>query len=244
MKGRAPKTGYDRAAFGYGADLDGNGCETRDDILARDLTDRVVAAEDPCETQSGTLRDPYSFRVIDYRLGDGRIEVDHVVALGNAWVTGADRWNDDQKVRFANDPLNLLATDAFLNAQKSDSDAASWVPRRSGRCAYLARQIAVKVKYHLWVTPPERDALGAHLTKCPGQRLPADTELEPTTPVGTAEPTPIDPPGPAEEPGQAGSEPFKNCAEAEAAGAAPVYEGDPGYGPHLDRDHDGIGCDQ
>ena len=244
VKGRAPKTGYDRDAFGYGTDLDGNGCDTREDILARDLTDRYVVAGNECETASGTLKDPYSSQVIDYRPGDGRVEIDHVVALGNAWVTGADRWPEDKRVRFANDPLNLLATDASLNAQKSDSDAASWVPKRSARCIYLARQIAVKVKYQLWVTPPERDALGAHLARCPEQGLPADVELEPTTPLGTDEPAPIDPPGPPTDPGQGGSEPYANCAEAEAAGAAPVYEGDPGYGPHLDRDHDGIGCDK
>ncbi len=234
-------TGYDRELFHFGEDTDGDGCQTRDDVLARDLEHRVVQATDPCITESGRLSDPYSGRQIDFDRAISTVDVDHVVALGNAWVTGAFGWDQVTRVAFANDPLNLLAVDASLNRQKGDGDAATWLPRKALRCDYVARQIAVKTKYHLWVAPPERPAMDRILNRCPGQTLPKSQRARPTPPLGTAEPDPGDESGQSQPPD---SGPFANCDDARAAGAAPVHRGEPGYAPNLDRDNDGIGCDE
>ncbi len=241
VKGRSALTAYDRDSFRFGSDANGDGCETRDDVLARDLEQRVLRASDECITETGSLADPYSGRQIEFVRATSTVDVDHVVAIGNAWVTGAFRWDEGAKVAFANDPLNLLAVDASLNRQKSDGDAATWLPKRSYRCEYVARQIAVKAKYRLWVTPPELSAMDGILSRCPDQTLPRTSSARPTTPLRTAEPPPV---VPGEEDSPPTAVPFANCDEARAAGAAPVHRGKPGYGSHLDRDHDGIGCDQ
>jgi Excalibur calcium-binding domain/Protein of unknown function (DUF1524) len=241
VKGRAAMTGYDRESFRFGSDTDGDGCETRDDVLARDLEQRVLRAADECITETGSLADPYSGRQVNFVRATSTVDVDHVVSLGNAWATGAFGWDDGVRVAFANDPLNLLAVDASLNRQKSDGDAATWLPRKSYRCDYVARQIAVKAKYRLWVTPPERSAMVGILGRCPDLTLPGNSKARPTRPVGTAEPLPVETGG-AQAPPVTG--PFANCDQARAAGAAPVHSGDPGYAPNLDRDHDGTGCDQ
>ncbi|WP_051276334.1 excalibur calcium-binding domain-containing protein [Marmoricola sp. URHB0036] len=239
VKGRAARTGYDRASFRFGADVDNDGCDTRDDVLARDLVDRTVPADDQCETGSGTLTDPYSGRRIDFQQGTTSVDIDHVVALDDAWVSGAFGWDEDTKVRFANDPLNLLAVDYSLNRQKGSGDAATWLPPlKSHRCAYVARQIAVKAKYRLWVKPAERAAMERILSACPGQHLPRRTS-RPTPPVATSQAQPSG--QEAATPPATG--PFANCAEARAAGAAPVHKGDPGYSPQLDGDSDGTGCE-
>jgi hypothetical protein len=229
VKGRAPMTGYDRDRFGPAwTDVDRNGCGTRDDVLARDLPDEVLkAGTGDCVVLSGTLADPYTATTIAFVKGDGTsVDVDHVVALGNAWATGAFGWDDARRTALANDPLNLLAVDFSANRQKGDGDAATWLPANRGfRCDYVARQVAVKSAYGLWVTAAERDAMGRVLTGCPDQRLPA------------AEPLPA-----AEEASVAGGA-FPDCAAARAAGAAPVRSGDPGYSRRIDGDGDGIGCE-
>ena len=187
VKGRAPKTGYSREAFGpRWSDVDRNGCDTRNDILRRDLRDietkpRKRSRKDPtrnrdCVVLSGVLDDPYSGRVVPFVRGEGSsnaVHIDHVVAKGNAWVTGAFQWNDEQRRMFANDPLNLLAVSGGLNSKKRDGDAATWLPPdRSFRCRYVARQIAVKQRYGLWVTRPEKEAMQRILRNCPGESLP------------------------------------------------------------------------
>jgi hypothetical protein len=172
VAGRGPKTGYSREAFGSPwLDVDRNGCDTRNDILTRDLRERVYRSARSCAVATGILDDPYTARTITFvRGGPSEVDIDHVVALGNAWVTGAARFTERQRVLFANDPLNLLAVDAGANRQKGDADAATWLPsNRSFRCAYVARQIAVKDAYGLAVTPPERDAMIRVLDRCPGQ---------------------------------------------------------------------------
>ncbi len=234
-------TGYERESFAFGSDTDGNGCETRDDVLARDLVHRAVLAADRCVTETGRLHDPYSGRQIDFIRADSAVDVDHVVALGNAWATGAFRWGERTKEAFANDALNLLAVDMSLNRQKGDGDSATWLPpRKSFRCGYVARQIAVKRKYALWVTPPEHSTMEQILRRCPGQALPPSMRARPSEPMGTVEPRPS---GSGQPDQPSGAESFATCDEARAAGAAPVHRGEPGYGPHLDRDNDGIGCD-
>ncbi len=178
VKGRAPKTGYSRAAFGQTwADVDRNGCDTRNDMLKRDLTEIVYKAKTRnCVVLSGTLQDRYSGETINFLRGNVtsmEVQIDHVVALSNAWQTGAFKLSVAQRTALANDPLNLFAVKGRLNSQKSDGDAATWLPPvKSFRCTYVAHQIAVKAKYSLWVTAPEKDAMVRILAACPRQALP------------------------------------------------------------------------
>ena len=178
VKGRAPKTGYDRdALFGDWADPDGNGCDARNDVLARDLTNKVFGTgRDKCLVLSGTLVDPYSGKKIDFTRGQGTstlVPIDHVVAVSDAWQKGAFKWDEIKRVNFYNDRLNLIATQRSLNSQKGDGDAATWLPPlKSYRCTYIARQIAVKAKYSIWVTKAEKDAMVRILSACPKQLLP------------------------------------------------------------------------
>ena len=178
MKGRAPKTGYSREAFGPSwADTDYNGCDTRNDMLRRDLVGIVLKPRTPgCVVLEGVLVDPYSGEKISFIKGESsdRIHIDHVVSLSNAWQTGMFQRGPEERRIFANDPLNLLAVQDRLNQQKSDGDAATWLPpRKAYRCEFVARQIAVKAAYRLWLTPPEKQAMLRILLNCPGQTLPA-----------------------------------------------------------------------
>jgi hypothetical protein len=179
VKGRAPKTGYSRDMFGQSwADVDRNGCDTRNDILKRDMTSIVYKAKTRnCVVLSGTLIDRYSGETINFVRGNVssmEVQIDHVVALSNSWQTGAFKLSIAQRTAFANDPLNLFAVKGRLNLQKSDGDAATWVPpMKSFRCAYVAQQIAVKAKYSLWVVAPEKAAMLAILAQCPTQQVPA-----------------------------------------------------------------------
>ena len=177
-KGRAAKTGYTRAQFGQTwADVDRNGCDTRNDILKRDLTAEVFKEKTrECVVLSGTLIDPFSGETINFVRGNTssmEVQIDHVVALSNAWQTGAFKLSIKERTAFANDPLNLLAVKGRLNSQKGDGDAATWLPPlKSYRCDYVARQIAVKIKYKLWFTAPEKEAMVRILKSCPEKALP------------------------------------------------------------------------
>ena len=179
VKGRAPKTGYARDQFGTAwKDVDHNGCDTRNDILNRDLTSIIykVSSQD-CVVMSGVLVDPYSGETIGFLRGvttSSDVQIDHVVALSNAWQTGAFKLTIEKRTALANDPLNLLAVKGRLNSQKGAGDAATWLPpRKSYRCSYVARQVAVKYKYGLWLTSPEKAAIVKLLQPCPGQLIPA-----------------------------------------------------------------------
>jgi hypothetical protein len=178
VKGRAPKTGYSREAFGpRWADTDYNGCDTRNDMLRRDLTEVVSKpGTDGCLVLEGRLSDPYSGEPIFFVRGEGTsddVQIDHVVSLSNAWQTGMFQRGPEERRIFANDPLNLLAVQGWLNQQKGDGDAATWLPPRKGyRCVFVAQQIAVKAAYSLWLTPPEKQAMLRILRLCPEQTLP------------------------------------------------------------------------
>ena len=178
VKGRAPKTGYTRDQFGTAwKDVDHNGCDTRNDILGRDLTTIIykVNSED-CVVLSGVLIDPYSGERINFLRGvatSSDVQIDHVVALLNAWQTGAFKLTIEKRTALANDPLNLLAVKGRLNSQKGAGDAATWLPpKKSYRCQYVARQVAVKYKYGLWLTAPEKAAILKLLQPCPRQLIP------------------------------------------------------------------------
>ena len=174
VKGRAAKTGYARSQFPHWSDPDRNGCDARNDTLKRDLTQiSFKSGTRDCKVLTGQLLDPFSGKVITFSSTKSNIDIDHVVALSNAWQTGAAYFDKTKRQQIANDPLNLLAVDFSLNRQKGDGDAATWLPPlKSYRCDYVARQIAVKAKYGLWVTQPEKGAIIKLLEKCEGQKIP------------------------------------------------------------------------
>jgi hypothetical protein len=173
VKGRAAKTGYARSQFPHWSDPDRNGCDARNDTLKRDLTQIIFkSGTRDCKVLTGQLLDPFSDKIISFSSAKSMIDIDHVVALSNAWQTGAAYFDKTKRAAIANDPLNLIAVDAKLNRQKGDADAATWLPPlKSYRCDYVARQIAVKAKYGLWVTQPEKGAIIKLLEKCEGQKI-------------------------------------------------------------------------
>jgi hypothetical protein len=251
VRGRGPMTGYSRDRFGPAwLDVDRNGCDTRNDILRAQLTRiRLKPGTSGCVVASGRLLDPYTGTSLPFRRGPGdAIQIDHVVALGNAWVSGAARWPIARRAALAEDPENLLAVDARTNEQKGDGDAATWLPPfRRGRCGYVARQVGVKAKYGLSVTRAERAAIARVLTSCPDQPLPrpsgqpTTTDLHVIDPGPPGAPPPSVPPAPAA--GGGGTVAYANCAAVRAAGKAPLLRGQPGYASHLDGDDDGIACE-
>jgi hypothetical protein len=168
---------YRRAAFGPAwADVDRNGCDTRNDILNRDLAAREWrAGTHDCVVIAGELTDPYTGAAVHFRKAAAdEVQIDHVVSLHDAWNTGAAEWNDDRRREFANDPLNLLATAGAANQAKGDNTAAAWLPpNRAAHCEYVARQIAVKAKWRLRVSAAEHDALAVAIAQCPDARLPS-----------------------------------------------------------------------
>jgi hypothetical protein len=172
IKGKAPYTGYSRTLqFGDAwDDTDHNGCNTRDDILARDLSG--IARSSTCKVLKGVLLDPYTGATINFVRGvttSPDVQIDHVVALLDAWETGAQQLSFAQRLAFANDPRNLLAVGGEINQAKGSGDAATWLPpNRAFRCKYVARQITVKAAYGLWVTSAEHDAMVRVLATCAG----------------------------------------------------------------------------
>ena len=174
VKGRAPKTDYSRKQFGDGWS-DMNGCDMRNVILHRDLKNPAV--NEKCYVTGGTLDDPYTGKAIEFKRGadtSDDVQIDHVVALSDAWQKGAQQLSPERREQLANDPLELIAVDGPINQQKGDGDAATWLPpNKPFRCQYVARQIAIKKKYGLWVTQAEKDAMGRVLSACPGQALPS-----------------------------------------------------------------------
>ncbi|MEH3076214.1 MAG: HNH endonuclease family protein [Quadrisphaera sp.] len=169
-----------RTRFGKAwADVDGNRCSTREDVLRRDLRDVVMKRGSACGIATGTLVDPYGGAAMRFgpdAASKKQVEVDHVVSLSDAWRSGASAWTPQQRLAFANDPLELVATSRTLNQSatgKGGKDAAGWLPPNAGyRCSYVARQVAVKAAYHLTMTQAEKDVSAAVLAGCPGQRLP------------------------------------------------------------------------
>ena len=249
VRPRDPKTGYDRDLFAYrSVDLDRNGCDTRNDILRRDLHDVVLKpGTHGCVVLSGVLHDPFTGDAIVFERGDSAnlVQIDHVVALSDAWQKGAQHLAEAALHGIGNDPLNLLAVYGPANQQKGDGDAATWLPRNKAfRCAYVARQVAVKHAYGLWVVQPEKDAIERVLAGCPDEPLP-DAGTVPEVPAPTATIAPQPPSSkPDPQPTQAPDGVYyENCTAAREAGVTPIYQGQPGYGRHLDRDGDGVACE-
>lgn len=178
VRRRGSSTGYARARFGSALrDTDGNGCDQRNDVLRRDLTRKTLKpGTNGCTVMTGTLSDPYTGRKIRFKRADGGssgMQIDHVVPLGDAWVKGARTWSAAKRAEFATDPLNLQTVGANATTKKRGLDAARWLPdAKKYRCAYVARQVAVKHKYGMWVTAAERTTIARILSSCQGGELP------------------------------------------------------------------------
>ena len=161
---------YYRKLFYDSWGTDAHGCSMREVILQRDLKDTVLKG---CKVQTGILNDPYTGAVVDFKRGQEtseEVQIDHVVALGNAWATGAYKLDADTRYELSQDPLNLLAVDGQANQDKSAAAADAWLPpNRAFQCQYVARQISVKYKYHLWVTPAEKSTMQKVLALCPNE---------------------------------------------------------------------------
>lgn len=245
VKGRAPKTGYARDEFGSGwIDVDRNGCDTRNDMLKKRLTDLTMSG--PCKVMSGTLDDPFTGVSIEFiRGGTSEVDVDHLVALSDAWQKGAAQWDFATRVAFANDPLNLEPVDSSANRQKGDSDAATWLPpNKAYRCHYVARQVAVKTKYGLWVTQAEQAAILRVLDTCPQEPLPSPGD-HPVVATHTGVAPPSVSEGPRSEPPAATAldERFAYCKDL-PPGYGPYVRGvHPEYEWYTDRDGDGVVCE-
>jgi hypothetical protein len=174
VKGKAPKTGYERSLFsdGWG---DIGSCDVRNYILKRDM--KSVKLKDSCKVDTGVLLDPYTGKTIRFKYGVGTssaVQIDHVVALSDAWQKGAQKIGSAKRYAFYNDPLNLLAVDGPTNSSKGDSDASAWLPpNKAYRCAYVARQVAVKLKYKIWVIEAEKTVIKRVLSACPTEKLPS-----------------------------------------------------------------------
>jgi len=173
VKGRAPKTGYARTEF-YDSWPSENGCNLRQRILKRDFGETAVLASDNCTVISGSLYEPYTGQEMTFtektQISKG-LQIDHIVALSDAWQKGAQYKTAEERFALATDPLNLIAVDSSANQQKSDGDAATWLPKnKSFRCQYVARQVSVKYKYGLWVTSAEKDAISRVLSDCPNEK--------------------------------------------------------------------------
>lgn len=269
VKGRAPMTGYSREAFGSDWTDDNNqpyghnGCDTRNDVLRRDIHQAVIEAGTyGCVVLSGLLDDPYTATAIHFVRGQTTstlVQIDHVVPLGDAWQKGAQQWSAGERQDFANDPLNLLAVDGSANESKGDGDAATWLPpNRPFWCRYVARQTAVKLKYRLSMTPTEHDAISRILDTCPGQPLPAEpgalaavvvratappptTQAPPPPPPSATQPTT---PGGSCEPGYSPCLPVTsdlNCGDISNS-LKPIHV--TGSDPYrLDSDGNGLGCE-
>lgn len=167
--------GYDRSYFGEPwADEDLNGCDTRNDILRRDLEDIRFRKGSHCVVNSGVLHDPYVGVTIHFKRGPETsplVQIDHVVALGDAWRAGASDWTPRKRQEFANDPENLLAVEGQANQDKESSRADQWMPPREEYwCAYVSRQIDVKYAWDLTITEAEREAMIRALSTCPPAR--------------------------------------------------------------------------
>lgn len=163
VKGRAPATGYARAEFPHWTRA--GGCDTADAAISKAATGVITL--DGCDVQHALINDRYGDQIVEYTKGVRSVQVDHVVSLKNAWVTGAQKLTREQRRALANDQQNLIATSAKLNQQKGASDAASWLPpNKKYRCEYITRQITIKARYGLWVTPPEKVAMENVLKKC------------------------------------------------------------------------------
>lgn len=235
-------SGYQRELFPHWSVS--NGCSTRDRVLIEESTSFAQVDPFGCRVIAGDWLSAFDGRTWD---DPAEIQIDHLVALKEAWESGAWSWTESQRRAFANDrddPRPLNAITGSVNQSKSDRDPPNWLPPlKSARCPYIADWIAVKARWQLTVDAIEKNFLQSYIrTNCPDLRI-APWE---TVPVSTSTNTvaPTAPPATVNtDGGTSGSVYYANCTEARAAGAAPILVGEPGYRTALDRDKDGIACE-
>jgi hypothetical protein len=176
---RARGYDYRRAAFGDAWDDNNsapgghNGCDTRDDILDRDLVEKTYVSTKRCPqaVATGVLHDPYTSATIAFTRGakvGAAVQIDHLVPLAYAWDMGARNWPDDMRLRFANDPANLLAVAGQVNQDKGDQGPGAWMPpNHAFWCQYAMQFTAVLRGYSLPVDQASADELRQAAATCP-----------------------------------------------------------------------------
>jgi hypothetical protein len=200
--------GYERDKFGQKwADIDRNGCDQRNDVLRRDMVNlHTVPGTRGCFLAKGTLSlldDSYAATRVKYKRGNDKVEIDHVVSLADAWGSGAHDWDVDQREEFANDFMNLEVIDSGTDTVKSDLAANDWLPDDDDdQCALVVRQISIKKRYKLSVTPAELQAMDSvlHSPVCDGDSIKPQKAKEfkvpKPKPIGEPKPKPKPKPTP------------------------------------------------
>lgn len=186
---RSPLYGYDRecgsdhaCSFGQAWTDDTavptghNGCDQRNDVLRASLEKVTVKpGTHGCVVLSGTLQEPYTGQQITFSKSQASlVQIDHIYPLARAWDMGAAEWSLEQRIRFATDPINLIAVDGSSNASKGDQGPGEWMPiNRAYRCAYVDRYLEVAIAYSLPITPQDEAAIHAVGQTCPQQGQPS-----------------------------------------------------------------------
>lgn len=243
----SPQGVYRREEWPHWADVDGNGCDARQDALvAWSIVAATVNRAGTCKVVAGSWVSPYDQRASN---NPGDFDVDHLVPLENAFRSGGWAWSASRRRAYANDPGVLVVASASSNRSKGSDPPDQWRPsNRDSWCAYADGWVKVKSAWGLTVTTSERDALGQMLDTCGlagpvwplgGSALtpPAVTPVTPAVPVAPVVPPTSSAPSPG------GEVYYANCTAARAAGAAPIRAGQPGYRTALDGDKDGIACE-
>lgn len=231
--------GYDRGLFRHWTTVPGTGCSTRQVVL---IDERKAGTVRGCSVAGGSWVSAYD----NVEVSNARsLDIDHMVPLKEAWLSGAWRWTPATRTAFANDlgyGMSLLAVTASTNRSKSDRDPAEWLPAVN-RCAYAKGWVGVKYRWRLSVDPAEKSALQRVLRGC--SPLMAVPPLAARQTVDADAPPPAPPP--TAEPGAGGvlDPRFDTCGEANAAGFGPYVRGeDPEYDWYIDRDRDGVACER
>ena len=227
--------GYVRDLFGYPADLDRDGCDTRSEVLQQESLGLTQIDAVTCRVIEGDWYSAYDGLTLLYAAD---VDIDHVVALKEAWDSGAWQWSGPARIAYANDLTDgrtLLAVSSDSNVAKSDKDPSNWLPSNADDvCRFIGDWVSIKARWHLSMDQSEFGRIRNVLTgPCVGWRIepaaPAPADLSPAT-----DSTPVTPPSDVY---------YANCTEARAAGVTPLHVGDPGYRAGLDRDHDGVACE-
>lgn len=237
-----PDSPYRRDDWPHWSDIDGNGCDGRQDaLIAWSVVPATVNRAGTCKVITGSWVSPYDGVTTSV---PGDFDVDHLVPLENAFRSGGWRWDSTRRRAFANDPDELVVSSATSNRTKGSDPPDQWrPPNRDSWCAYATGWLAVKVTWGLTATTSERDALGQMLDTC-GPSGPVWPGIGTIisgggSPVGSTDAPATPPPS-----GSGGGDVYyANCSAARAAGAAPIRSGQPGYRSGLDGDKDGVACE-
>ncbi|MEI8239098.1 MAG: excalibur calcium-binding domain-containing protein [Actinomycetota bacterium] len=238
-------SGYVRDLFGYPADLNHNGCNTRAEVLLRESLAPTTHSAGHCTVVTGRWVSPY-----DAFTGTSAssFQIDHMVPLKEAWDSGAWAWSASTRFAYGNDLTDvrtLRAVSAASNTAKSDKDPSNWLPPdQNDVCPYLSDWVAIKARWQLSMDASEYGRIRNLLTgSCAGTRMASWSPPPVPVPTRSATTTSV-----VQTPATTTATPsnvyYKNCAAAWAAGAAPLQQGQPGYRSGLDRDGDGVACEQ